>query len=160
MKNEAIHNYLINSYNRLVYTHSYIFGYTVKGMVYGARVMDGANLLPYLTCVSTASSKNGGTYALKYRPNLKQIALINENAVEIKAICTLQYLEEQFRTTKWNRGQIFETLAAKAFNAYQVDKKTAKFTESGDIVADGIHYQVKYDKATFTDEKTLKNLEA
>lgn len=160
MKNEAIHNYLITSYNRLAYTHSYIFGYAVKGMVYGARVMDGASLLPYLTCLSTASSKNGGTVALKYRPNLKQIALIAENAVEIKAVCTEQYLEEQFRTTKWNRGQIFEELAAKTFGGYQVDKKTTKFTESGDIVVDNIHYQVKYTKATFTDEKTLKNLGA
>lgn len=160
MKNEAIHNYLVTTYNRLAYTHSYIFGYVANGMVYGAQVDDAKDLLPYITCLDCASTKNGGTIQLKYKPNKNQVALIIENASTIKPICTERYLENEFHTTKWNRGQIFERLSAQVFGGHQVGSKTAKFTESGDIVADGIHYQVKFLKATFTDEKTLKNLGA
>ena len=38
--------------------------------------------------------------------------------------------------------------------------KNAKFTDCGDMVVDGVHYQVKFNKATFTDERTLHNLAA
>lgn len=160
MKNEAIRNYLLSNYNKLAYTHSYIFGYEANGMVYGAQVDDARGILPYITCLDCASSKNGGTVQLKYKPNKAQVAIIIENASIIKPICTKAYLEDEFRTTKWNRGQIFERLTATVFGGYQSEKKSAKFTECGDIVVDGIHFQVKFLKATFTDERTLKNLGA
>lgn len=160
MKNEAMHKYLIDTYNRLAYTHSYILGYVANGMVYGAKVADARPILPYITCLDCASSKNGGTVQLKYKPNKAQVAVIVETATEIRPICTAEFLENQFRTTKFNRGQIFEALSAEAFGGAQVDRKNSKFTDCGDIIADGIHYQVKFLKATFSDERTLKNLGA
>lgn len=160
MKNEAIHNYLITNYNKLAYTHSYIFGYEANGMVYGAWIKDARPILPYITCLDCASSRNGGTVQLKYKPNKAQVALIIESASVIKPICTKAYLENEFRTTKWNRGQIFERLSAEVFGGHQSEKKSAKFTECGDIVVNEIHLQVKFLKATFTDERTLKNLGA
>lgn len=159
MKNENIKNYLIENYNALAYTHSYIFGYVLEGIVYAAKIENAENLLPYITSLDRASSKNGGTIQLKYKPTKSQTALIIEKADEIKAICSVDYLEKTFKASKQNRGQIFETLVAKSFNAIQSEKKNAKFTDCGDIVTkDNIHYQVKYLKATFTDERTLKNL--
>lgn len=160
MKNEAIRNYLLSNYNNLSYTHSYIFGYVANGMVYGALVEDARGILPYITCLDCASKKNGGTIQLKYKPNRAQVAIVIESATVIKPICTEAFLENEFRTTKWNRGQIFEALTATVFNGRQAEKKNANFTECGDITVDGLHYQVKYLKATFTDERTLKNLGA
>ena len=157
MKNEAIHKFLIDSYNRLAYTHSYIFGYVANGMVYGARINDARPILPYVTCLDCASSKNGGTIQLKYKPNKAQVAVIIENADEIRAICTEQYLEDTFRSCRQNRGQIFEALAALTFNGEQVIAKNAKFTDCGDIIVNGDHLQVKFLKATFTDERTIRN---
>ena len=39
-------------------------------------------------------------------------------------------------------------------------KDNVPFTAGGDIEVDGIAYQIKYEKATFTNEKTLARLKA
>ena len=159
MENTAIKSYLIEGYNAHAYTHSYIFGYAVKGMVYAARVMDARPILPYIVSFDRASSKNGGTYSIKFKPNMEKIMVIQTAACEIRPICSVDYMETLFAESKQNRGQIFEDMVIKAWNAKPVGGKNAKFTECGDMVtADGIHYQVKFNKATFTDERTLQNL--
>jgi len=158
MTNENIMNYLIKSYNELAYTHNYIMGYVAEGMVYGARLENAENILSFITSLDRASKKNGGTLQLKYKPNKKQVAVVIENAVEIKAICTVDYLEKLNKENRQNRGQIFEKLVATEFNGYQVEKKNAKFTDCGDIIIKDRHYQVKYLKATYCDERTIKNL--
>lgn len=158
MENITIQSYLTTEYNRRAYTHSYIFGYTVRGTVYAARVMDARDILPYIVSLDRASSKNGGTYSIKYKPNAEKVAIINTAAAEIRPICTVDYMESLFANSKQNRGQIFEDMVIKAWHGAPVGGKNAKFTDCGDMVADGIHYQIKFNKATFTDERTLKNL--
>ena len=96
MENITVHAYLTTEYNRLAYTHNYIFGYAIKGMVYAARVMDAREILPYIATLDRASSKNGGTYSIKYKPNMDKIAVIMSHAVEIRPICTVDYMEQMF----------------------------------------------------------------
>ena len=160
MTNENIKKYLCDEYNRLSYTHSYIYGYAVHGMVYAARVMDGRNLLHYIATLDKASSKNGGTIQLKYKPNGNKIALIVAEAVEVKPVCTVEYLESLYHAdgNKKNRGYLFETLCADVFGGVLCDIPNAKFTKCGDMTIGETHYQIKYAKATYTDERTLKNL--
>ena len=60
--------------------------------------------------------------------------------------------------TEKNRGYIFERLACEVFGLIQNEQPNAKATDCGDgVSADGVHYQIKFDKATFIDEKTLKS---
>lgn len=155
---EAIKTYLLCEYIRLAATHAYIFGYAVGGIVYAARVMDARALLPVLTYVDKASSKNGGTYSLKYRANMTTWAAVVSQAVEVKMVCTVEYLENLKANSKKNRGQLFEELVAKTFGGELETKSNLKFTEGGDMNLDGVAYQIKYTKATFTDEKTIQNL--
>lgn len=156
---ENIFNYLITMYNNLAFTHSYIFGYTMADMVYAAKVMDARAILPFILHMDKASSKNGGTIAIKYRQNAAKIAIIQSAAIEIKPICTVDYMEQLNAESKQNRGQLFENMVAKAFNMTQVTAKNAKFTDCGDVFdKDNHHYQVKFNKATFTDERTIHNL--
>lgn len=156
--NENIKEYLTSEYNRLAYTHNYIFGYTENGMVYGAMVDNAESLLAYITTLDRASSKNGGTYSLKYKPNKAQVAVLKAHAHKTLAVCSVEMLEELNRTNRQNRGQIFENLTAEMLKAEVPTAKNAKFTDCGDLIVNGTHYQVKYLKATFTDERTLKNL--
>lgn len=155
---EQIKAYMVNEYNRMAFTHSYIFGFSIGGMVYAARVKDARALLPFLTYVDKASSKNGGTYSLKYRPNAKQWAMITAQAEEVKAVCTADYMENLKANSRKNRGQLFEELVAHAFGGELETKANLKFTDGGDMNLNGVAYQVKYTKATFTDERTLMNL--
>lgn len=156
--NENILKYLIDGYNKLAYTHNYIFGYVAEGMVYGAKVKNANELLKYICTLDRASSKNGGTYQLKYKPNKAQVATIITSATEIREICSVNFLENEYKNRRQNRGQIFEELSAKVFDGYQVERKNAKFTDCGDMIVKNEHFQVKFLKATFTDERTLKNL--
>ena len=159
MNTTTITAYLLSAYINLSFTHSYILGYAHKGVIYAARIMDARPILPYIVTLDRASSKNGGTYSLKYKPSAAKWDIITTAAVEIKAICTVAYMEQMNAESKQNRGQIFEALVADAFHMTLTTRKNAKFTDCGDMVAaDGIHYQVKFNKATFTDERTLKNL--
>lgn len=155
---DTVKTYLINEYNKLAFTHSYIFGYACGGVVYSARVMDARSLLPFLTYVDRASSKNGRTHSLKYRPNSKQWTMVCAQAEEIKTICTVEYLENMRANTRKNKGQLFEELVARAYNGELETKSNLKFNNGGDMVLNGVAYQIKYIKATFTDERTLMNL--
>lgn len=163
MMNEAIRKYLVDGYNEVAYTHNYILGWADNktGMVYGYRVMAATALLAWITSIDRASTKNGGTLQLKFKPTRAQKAIIMENAVEIKPICTVEYLESvraNSTGTERNRGYIFERLACEVFGLEQNTQPNAKATTCGDGKdACGVHYQIKFDKATFIDEKTLKN---
>lgn len=162
MENKAVQNYLINSYNKLAFTHNYVFGYTMGDVIYAAVVKNGQHMLPYITTLDRASKKNGGTIQLKYKPTKAQKAVLIANADIIKPVCTTDYLESLYhaKNNKKNRGYLFEILVANTFGWTLNEIPNAKFTTSGDVIdtVNNIHYQVKYNKATFTDEKTIHNM--
>jgi hypothetical protein len=60
--------------------------------------------------------------------------------------------------SKYNKGEIFEKLVTEAYGQEWV-KDNIPFTEAGDIEVDGHAYQIKYEKATFTNEKSLMKME-
>lgn len=161
MANEIIKKYLVDGYNKVTATHSYIFGWAEQGVIVGYKVMDAEKLLAWITTTDTASKKNGGTVQLKFKPNKAQKLMIATEAVEVKIICTEEYFENiRANSTgkEKNRGYIFERLACEAFELEQNTKSNAKATDCGDgRSADGIEYQIKFNTATFIDEKTLKN---
>ena len=157
--NEAIKYHLCTEYNRLAATHFYVYGIVKNGLVLAYTVTkSGAESLMSLATLDRASSKNGGTYSIKFKPNKEQKAILEAIADEVKVVCTEDYLEAEFASRRQNRGQIFEELVAKMMGGKQATKKNAKFTECGDIEVGGIQYQVKYNKATYTDERTLQRL--
>lgn len=160
MANENIKEYLTREYTRLAFTSDYVFGYAESGMVYAAMVENADEILPYITCLDRASSKNGGTYSLKYKPTKAIAAILRVHASKVFAVCSVEYLESLNKASRQNRGQIFETMVAEILKAETPKAKNAKFTDCGDIIVNRRHYQVKYAKATFTDERTLRNLAA
>lgn len=163
MINLAMHKYLVDGYNQVAYTHNYIFGWADNrtGMIYGYRLMFADDMLNWITNLDRASTQNGGTLQLKFKPSVAQKAIIAQHAVEIKPICTISYFEQVRANSKGkekNRGYLFECLACEVFGLTQNKKPNEKVTTSGDgISAEGVHYQIKFDKATFIDEKTLHN---
>ena len=89
--------------------------------------------------------------------NAEKWAIISTAAAEIRPVCTVDYMEQRKIETNHNRGQLFEEMVAAVFGMEQVQCKNAKFTDCGDVVSSaGVHYQVKYSKATFTDERTIQ----
>jgi hypothetical protein len=111
-----------------------------------------SDLMPYITCLDKASRGQG--YSLRFKPNKEQKMLLMPYA---QPLCSLKFFEELFATTKYNRGEIFEKLVTEKFGQVWV-KDNIPFTKAGDIEVDGVAYQIKFQKATFTNEKALADL--
>ena len=152
MTNTALHKSLIDKYNALAFTHSYIFGFADHGNI--LMVTTTAEVLPFVTCLD-AGSRNSGI-ALRFKPNKAQKEALKANG-KTEVLCSESYFEDLTASTRYNRGEIFERLVTEHFGQEWV-KDNVPFTEAGDIQVGETAYQIKFAKATFTNEATLAAL--
>jgi hypothetical protein len=59
----------------------------------------------------------------------------------------------------YNRGEIFEKLVTEQMFGQVWEKDNVPYTDGGDVESDGIAWQVKFEKASFTNEKTMLNMQ-
>ena len=62
-------------------------------------------------------------------------------------------------TSKYNRGEIYEKIVTEFFGK-EWEKDNVPYTEAGDLEVNGIAYQIKFEKATFVNEKGLARIMA
>lgn len=151
MTNEIIKKMLQDGYNEIAYTDRYILGWTLDHVVYMA-ICD-RNTVDRVTCLDKAS--RGAGYALRFKPNKMQKMLLMTSGSE--CLCSEKFFMELVNDSKYNRGEIFEKLVTEKFGQVW-EKDSVPFTEAGDIEVNGIAYQIKFEKATFTNEKLLSSL--
>lgn len=143
-------------YSDNAYTHNYCFGYKANGVVYAALVKNvSAKMLFGLSKLDKASAKNGGGYSLKYKMNKSLWDMVCTVADDVQAICSVDYLETLNKTSKYNRGIIFEMLSAERFGGVLDTVPNKSFMDGGDFYIDGVPYQAKYLRATYTTESTM-----
>lgn len=152
MKNPTIFNQLIKSYNEFSFTHNYVFGFEYKGNIY--YTFEKSEILPYILCLDSAS--RGAGYSLRYKPTNEQKILLLQNA---KVLCSADFFKNEVNKSIYNAGEIFEKLFTE-LNNQQWEKDKIPFYEAGDIEINGIAYQIKFNKATFTSEKQIARLRA
>ena len=151
MYNAVIKKMLQDGYNSIAFTDKYILGWVVDHVVYMAVCDRGT--VDAVTSLDMAS--RGAGYALRFKPNKSQkMLLMTCGAV---ALCSEKYFNDMVNSTIYNRGEIFEKLVTEHYGQYW-EKDHIPFTEAGDIDVDGVAYQIKFEKATFTNEKSLKSL--
>lgn len=150
MTNTALFATMINRYNEVAFTHNYIWGFTYKHNVYMAITT--AEMMPFVCKLDKAS--RGAGYALRFCPNADQKLTLMPSA---KILCSEDFFNEQVAESKYNNGEIFEKMVTEYFGQVWV-KDNVPFTEAGDIETDSVAYQIKYQKATFCNEKSLANL--
>ena len=153
MTNINLLNNMIERYNRLAYTHNYIFGFIFKGNVYAVPTT--AEVLPYILTLDKASSKCGGGYSLRFNPTNEQKVFLLSKGAEL--ICSKERFDTIVEQTIYNKGEVFEKLCTENVGQ-KWEKDNVPFTDGGDLTVDGIAYQIKFEKATFTNEKTLARL--
>lgn len=150
MTNLNLFNDMINKYNRLSYTHRYVFGFSFKKNVYFVEAT--AEILPFILTLDKTSEKNSGGYSLRFNPtNEQKVLLLSEGA---KILCSKKYFDTAVAGSKYNKGEIFEKMVTEKCGQVWV-KDNVPFTNGGDLTVDGIAYQLKFEKATFTNEKFL-----
>lgn len=141
---------MIDRYNAVAFTHNYIWGFEFHGVIYMAHT--DADVMPYICKLDRAS--RGAGMALRFCPKVDQKVLLLPYATPL---CSVKYFNEVKASDKYNNGEIFEKLVTEYYNQTWV-KDNVPFTKDGDLTVDGIAYQIKYEKATFCNEKSLKNL--
>lgn len=151
MANEIIKKMLQDGYNQIAYTDKYILGWTLRHVVY-FTVCD-RELVDRVTCLDKAS--RGAGYALRFKPNTDQKYMLLANGAT--ALCSEEYFNTLVCESKYNRGEIFEKLVTE-YADQEWEKDNIPFTMAGDIEWNGTAYQIKFEKATFTNEKSLMNL--
>lgn len=151
--NLALKAKMVEFYNSRAFTHRYIFGFRAAGNIW--FVLVSAELLPELLKLDKAS--RGAGFALRFKPNKAQKALLASHGA--KVLCSEKFFDELASESKYNKGEIFEKLVTEL--AGQVwEKDNVPFTDDGDLTVDGIAYQIKFEKATFINEKQMHKMMA
>lgn len=148
MINENIFFNMVEQYDHLAYTHEYIFGFRDRGTVYA--VFTDSKVLPFICSLDKASRNQG--YALRFCPTKVQKELLKR--YDLIPLCSTEFFNDRVKNGKYNRGEVFEEMISRYFHI-EWKKDTLPFTKGGDLEIGGIPYQVKFEKATFTNEKTL-----
>lgn len=146
----VIKEMLQNLYNSKAFTDKYILGFRLNGVIY--MVICARETVDKVTCLDKASRGQG--YSLRFKPNKNQKMFLMTGAV---ALCSEKFFDDMVAESRYNRGEIFEKLVTEYYGQVW-EKDNVPFTEDGDITVDGIAYQIKFEKATFTNEKALANL--
>ena len=147
MTNTELFNQMLTLYNEMSFTHNYIFGFNYKGNIHFAFVT--SEVLPYILTLDKASRGQG--YSLRFKPNrdIKEF-LLKYSAV----LCSADFFHAEVADCRYNNGEIFEKMITEYYGQRWF-KDSVPFTEDGDITIDGTAYQIKFESATFTNEKTL-----
>jgi len=150
MTNISLFQNLINHYNAVAYTHHYIWGFTYAHNVYMAITT--SEVMPLICKLDKAS--RGAGMALRFCPNMEQKIMLMAGA---QVLCSEKYFNELVAESKYNNGEIFEKLVTEYFGQVW-EKDNIPFTDAGDITVKGIAYQIKFQKATFCNEKSIAHL--
>lgn len=148
---------MIQKYDEKSFTHFYIIGIRWKKQVVACIVTSA--VLEKITMVDKAS--RGAGYSLRFKPNTTIRLYLLKNALATYKICSVDELERVAREEvgkRTNRGSAFEKLVTEYFGQ-EWCKDSVPFTEAGDIEVNGKAYQIKYEGATFFNEKQLRRLE-
>lgn len=142
---------MIATYNKYAFTHEYIWGFIFKGLVYMVHT---DNTYMPMVCTLDRASRGAG-YSLRFNPTTAQKKLLISHGAQI--LCSEEFFNHTVENNKYNRGEIFEKLVTEKFGQNWF-KDNVPFTKDGDVTVDGTPYQVKFEKATFCNEKSLMRL--
>ena len=150
MNNISLLHSMTTAYNKAAFTHLYIFGFIYKKNVYMAHATE--HELPYLLKLDKASRGQG--YALRFCPNTEQKLMLLPQAT---LLCSAEFFNDEVENSKYNKGEIFEKMVTE-YSGQAWVKDNIPFTKAGDLEVNGIAYQIKFEKATFCNEKSLAHL--
>ena len=142
---------LANGYESVAYTNNYILGFEYKGAIYAIEC--DRMVVSYLTL---DKASRGAGYSLRFKPTIAQKkAMLADGAY---MVCSSEYFGGLVAETKYNRGEIFEKIITER-NGQEWVKDNVPFTKAGDLMVNEISYQIKFEKATYCNEKSLANLD-
>lgn len=153
MENTALKMEMLTKYHKMAFTDNYILGFSYKGNIYISyrKAQDMEKF------VKLDKASRGQGYSIRFKPTSSDKIYLLTGA---KVLCSTTYFQELVATTKYNKGEILEKLVTEVEAGKVWEKDNIPFTEAGDVEINGIPYQIKFESATFTNEKALLSLMA
>lgn len=147
---------MIFEYERYAFTNNYIIGLRMSGNWYACTLEDvTADELNEIVVFTQASKSHGATNILRFLPNKATREYIVKRATRVDLVCSVEEMDTEVKAISGNRGNLFEEKIARLYNGL-LSKMNAPFYEDGDLTINGVPYQAKIEKATWTTEPTLK----
>ena len=137
------------NYNKFSKADKYIIGFIYDGNVFFAIVN---NIDDYVKL--DKASRNAG---FSLRLNLTKAAKIQLLTLNPTYLCKAKHFYKVVKNSQYNKGEIFEKMVFAKF-CKKWEKDNTPFYESGDMKYKGIQYQIKFERATLTNEKQIKRL--
>ena len=155
--NEEIKNVILERLATVEFTKTYAFAIRDEKMVKAVIVENADEILPLVTYCERNAESHGATWGVRMNNRMDVFAIIKEYAREIIPMYSTKeferlFLEARANGYKGNRGNFFEDKFALLTNGVQNPNKSAKCTESGDVIINGEHIQCKFWNATVTTE--------
>lgn len=149
---------LARGYVQVNGTHHYILCFLYNGFLY-AYIADIVSPEQLLAFVKLSKASRGQGYALRFRPNKKhdKTAMIHNGAI---AVCSEEVFNAYCESLGHNnKGDATEWLITeRVFNQAWHNSGNKPATDGGDVTGeDGTEYQIKFEGATFINERTLAN---
>lgn len=151
-KNVALFRKMVEFYNNNAFTHNYIFGFRFDGNIWLVKVT--SEILETVLKLDKAS--RGAGYALRFKPNKSIKSYMLSRGAEV--LCSEQLFDDLCNGSKYNKGEIFEKLVTE-INGQTWEKDNVPFTDDGDLTVNGIAYQIKFEKASFINEKQMLKMQ-
>ena len=141
-------NWLTILYNLVSAAHIYYIGFALDGFVYLVKNLTFAELSRYFRKSVTSSRKGKAEQVRIFISDSKARELLPQ-AERIGTVAEIM--------TMPNCGECFEKYCVERFTGKKWSKDSTKFWIAGDMVVNGEQVQIKFNNATLTDEKVLRN---
>ena len=135
----------LQRYHAISKADKYIIGFTYKNNVYMLGLLDDIPL--EFIAIEKASKNQGDAFRLRIKSETKKRILKNAECLgSVEILC-----DNNIK----NKGDIFEKIVYEKYHGEGWTKDCKCFTEGGDVQVNGYEVQVKFEKATIVNEKTL-----
>ena len=137
---------MIRDYHKLSAANYYIIGFELNGYIYAVKQK---RIYSKYLKIDRESKKNGGAYILRLTLTKKQKKTLVRKLLPIATVAEMENAK--------NRGEWFESLIYKIYGQ-SYKKDTTRFDKRGDIEIDGKQVQLKFERATVANERTIKKI--
>lgn len=167
--NKEMKQFILDRLAQVEYTDCYGFAIRDEKMVKAAIVEHAHDILPFITYCERQATSKGSCWGVRMWNSEDCFSIIKEYASEIIPLCSVKEFERGYEEAAaatetgrlpGYRGEWFERWFVKVVGGVRPDNRTAKCTESGDVILNGKHIQLKLWNATIMTETQVNRFYA
>jgi uncharacterized protein YuzE len=159
--NKEMKKFILDRLAMVEYTNTYVFGIHENGLVKAVEVENAPEILPFITYCERRAKSKGETWGVRMWNASAAFEIIKAYASRMWTLCSVHEFEESFEeaceveTISGKRGEWFERMFVKYVGGVRPTDRRAPCTETGDVILDGKHLQLKFWNGTVSEEKQV-----